>query len=265
MIEWPPDDYTPQPTAPALGIATRVGGRPAQADAAHAVTTPLGTGAVVIDGIGTDPEVCAASRRAAEPAALVASAQGARAGLLWAAATYLDYDGAPNAVGAVVSVTEWGIEIAHVGDCAVATWSRAGGLRRWTADQTAAALIRHMLTNPDLDHAGHAALHTLAEGLDVMDDYVTGTLVTAVPATIASTLLRGPDAEVDLVLLTSDGVHKQIPPSRTAELVADYHDTPQVLADALVDAAVTAVPDSDNATAVVLRLPPRARHALLPR
>ncbi|MCX4470425.1 hypothetical protein OOK41_08915 [Micromonospora sp. NBC_01655] len=244
-----------------LASATRVGGRDANADAAAVVGTPLGVGAAVIDGIGSSPAVVAAAQLAACTAAVVAAHRGAQAGIMAAADTYPDYPGAPNAVGAVVSVEPGGrIEIAHVGDCAVWTWSKTGGLTRWTVDQTAGQHVTHMLGNPGLTELDRAALAEHGDQVvGALADYVLNGLVFATISTISWTPLRGPAGVADLVLLTSDGVHKALPAARIAELAETHVENVQALADALVDVAVTeprADPDetADNATAAVIRL-----------
>lgn len=248
--------------ATATATATRVGGRTANADAASAIVTPLGSAIAVVDGIGSNPQTCEAARRAAEHAAIIASHRGAQIGLLAAAQLYPDHDDTPNAVASVASVTASGeIEIAHAGDTAVYTWSTTAGLRRWTIAQTVGEHIRHMASNHrSLGDESRAALIDLGhQGLDVLDDYVLTGLRYADVHTISWKLLTGDAAAVDLVLIASDGVHKQISAARLAELVERHAADPQALTDALVTAAVHAVPDgdSDNATAAVLRLPGR--------
>ncbi|MGW4829774.1 PP2C family protein-serine/threonine phosphatase [Amycolatopsis japonica] len=249
----------------ALAAATHIGGRPANADAVCFVHNPLGSAAAVVDGIGSSPAVCQAARRAAEHATLVASHRGAQAGIMAAADTMPDYPGAPNAVAAVVSVEPGGrIEIAHVGDAAVWTWSRAAGLRRWTVDQTAGEHVAHMLRNPGLTTADKATLTRLGDVAEVLSDYVLNGLVYATVSTVSWTPLRGDDANVDLVLLTSDGVHKRLDHTRIAELIQDNAATPDGLADVLVAAAVAAPSDdpdevADNATAAVIAFGERER------
>jgi serine/threonine protein phosphatase PrpC len=244
-----------------LASATRIGGRTANADAANVEANPLGIGAAVIDGIGSSPAVVAAARRAADTAAIVASHRGAQAGILAAADTMPDHPGAPNAVGAVVSIEPGGrIEITHAGDAAVWTWSRSAGLRRWTVGETAGEHVAHMLRNPSLTDTDRTVLQQ--HGNDVvtaLDDYVLNGLVYATISTISWTPLRGEHAEVDLILLTSDGVHKPLSATQIAELAERHVGDTQALADVLVDAAVTAPrsdPDeaADNATVVVLHL-----------
>ncbi|SCL42169.1 Serine/threonine protein phosphatase PrpC [Micromonospora pallida] len=242
-----------------LASASRIGGRDANADAASVVGNPLGVAAAVIDGIGSSPAVVAAARRAAGTAAIVASHRGAQAGIMAAADTYPDYPRSPNAVAAVASIEPGGrIEIAHVGDCAVWTWSAAAGLRRWTVDQTAGQHVAHMMRNPGLTAMDRAALADHGDKVvAALDDYVLNGLVYATISTISWTPLRGEAADVDLIVLTSDGVHKPLSDEQIAELVERHADDAQALADALVDAG-TGLPRTDpdeapdNATAAVI-------------
>lgn len=244
-----------------VGAATHVGGRSANADAVRVVTTPLGAGAAVVDGIGSSPEVCEAARLAADVAATVAAHRGAQAGIMAAADVMPDHDRAPNAVAAVVSVDVDGrIEIAHVGDAAVHIWSRRDGLRRMTADQTVGAHIAHMLTNPAMTKADAEILYQAHAAVDVMGDYVLNGLKYATINTVSWTPLRGDDAaDVELILLTSDGIHKSVAGATIAALLGVDWPDPQRIAQRLVDAAVRAPradPDAvaDNATAAVLLL-----------
>jgi serine/threonine protein phosphatase PrpC len=243
-----------------LASATHIGGRAANADAAAVERNPLGAAAAVVDGIGSSPAVVAAARRAAEQAAIVASHRGAQAGIMAAADTMPDYPGAPNAVAAVVSVEPGGrIEIAHVGDAAVWTWSATAGLRRWTVDQTAGEHIAHMLNNPSLTTADREALERVGAATDVLADYVLNGLVYATTSTISWTPLRGEDADVDLVLLTSDGVHKRLDADQIAEMATRHATDAEALVKDLVHFAAgiaASDPDeaADNATAAAITL-----------
>lgn len=247
-----------------MATTTNIGGRSANADAASIEANPLGVGAAVVDGIGTSPAVYTAASRAAATAAVVASHRGAQAGLMAAADTMPDYPGSPNAVGACVSLEPGGrIEIAHVGDCAVWTWSPSVGLRRWTVDQTAGEHVVHMLRNPDLTAtAGTVPAQHGAQVVTALSDYVLNGLVYATVSTMSWTPLRGEAGDVDVIALTSDGVHKALSDGHITDLIIRHIGDVQALANALVDDAVTAPrvdPDevADNATATVLTLTAR--------
>lgn len=237
--------------------ATRIGGREVNADGVAVIASPLGIGVAVIDGIGSNPETVAAARLAADVAATVGSHRNAQAALLAASDVIPDYPTGPNAVGAVATVDPGGrIEISHVGDCAVFTWSSSIGLRRWTVGETAGAHIEHMLYgNPDLPDTHQAVLRAhAADIVAVMDDYILGTISGATISTISWAVVRD---EVDVVLLTSDGVHKAILPERIAELAERHNGDAEALADALVNTAVAeAGEDADNATVAVVALSP---------
>lgn len=243
-----------------LAVATEVGGRTVNADAACVEHNPLGVGASVVDGIGDTSTVAAAARRAADTAAVVASHRGAQAGIMAAADTMPDYPGAPNAVAAVVSVEPTGrIEVAYVGDAAVWTWSRTAGLRCWTVDQTVGEHVRHMLHNPALTIADREVLDRLGDAAYVLSDYVLNGLVYATVSTISWTPLRGEHADVDLILVTSDGIHKRLTPDQIAAIASEHIDDVQFLVDRLVAVAVTRLPidpgeTADNATAAAIIL-----------
>ncbi|CRK59048.1 hypothetical protein [Alloactinosynnema sp. L-07] len=220
-------------------IATRIGGRDANADAAFAHLTEDGRlGAALIDGIGSSPIVVEYATIAATVAARVGSHRSALAGLLAASDTYPNGHGVPNAVGAIVTVDDVGwIDIAHVGDCAVWTWRTDTGLTRWTLDHTVGS------------QAAYMGLETGAV-LDRLDDYVQTTLRDATVSTVATGLIRGHETP-DLVVITSDGIHKVVAADVIGAVLATKPDDPQLLADALADAAD---PHGDNATALVVAI-----------
>ena len=151
------------------------------------------------------------------------------------------------------------IEIAHVGDAAVWTYSATAGLRRWTVDQTAGEHIRHMLDNPGLTDAGRDALEQFGAATEVLSDYVLNGLAFATVSTMSWTPLRGADANVERIILTSDGVHKQLS-LRAIENFASMCSDPQELAKGLVHLAVRDFsgikldPASDNASVAVISL-----------
>lgn len=244
--------------------ATHIGGRRANADAADIKHTHDCVGAAVVDGIGSDAETCGAAREAAEIAAAEAALGNAQSAIMAAAKFIKDHPDEPNAVAAVVSADANGnIEIAHVGDAAVWTWSSTRGLTRWTVDQTVGEHLRYMLAGAELTDAARAtleqALEHLGAAVPVLGDYILNTLADATVPTIGWTVLRGNAAEVEVVLLTSDGVHKPLTAAAIEALVVAYPDDPYLLASEIVFAAVQATsadPDDepDNATAAVIVL-----------
>lgn len=242
--------------------ATNIGGRRANADAAVIKRTEHCVGAAVVDGIGTSSEACGAAFEAAEAAAAEAALGNAQSALMTAARIVKDFPDEPNAVGAVVSVNANGtIEIAHVGDVAVWTWSTARGLLRWTVDQTVGEHLRYMLAGAELTDAARGtleqALEHLGAAVPILGDYILNTLADATVPTIGWTVLRGESADVEVVLLTSDGVHKPLAPAAIEALVVEHHDNPYLLANEIVVTAVTGADSDDvpdNATAAVVVL-----------
>lgn len=248
--------------------ATNIGGRRANADAAAIKHTERRVGAAVVDGIGTSAEACGAAFEAAEAAAAEAALGNAQSALMTAARIVKDFPDEPNAVGAVVAVDANGtIEIAHVGDVAVWTWSATRGLVRWTVDQTVGEHLRYMLAGAPLTDAARAtlgqALGHLEAAVPVLGDYILNTLADATVPTISWTVLRGESADVEVVLLTSDGVHKSLEDAEIERLVVEHQGSPQMLADETVLAAVqveSADPEDvpDNATVAVISLERKA-------
>ncbi|MFC8709971.1 PP2C family protein-serine/threonine phosphatase [Streptomyces sp. NPDC057197] len=219
-------------------MATREGTAADNADAARVYVLADGTvGAALVDGIGHGPRTSATAPLLAEAAARYTAHRGALAGLLSAALLVADTgaDGdEANAVG-VVAYTGWpgGIRVAWVGDC------RAYGydghrLTQHSTDQTMGQWLRRY--GPPVEIAAH------------YDDWVRVSLHSA---TVATT--RELDIIEPLVILTSDGVHDQVPHDRLETLTRRHADDPQTLANALVAAAQ---PDDegyrDDATAIVI-------------
>jgi len=220
-----------------IGIARREGtaGPAADAAATHTSTGTGRTAVALIDGMGHDADIVRLAPMLAETAARVGAARGALAGLL--SAGLLVHDPGPNAVG-VLAVTreDTGIEVVWAGDCRAYHWDDTV-LRQLTTDHNLAMY---------LSRAGGAAVETLVEALT---DFVGVTLHTAVPATVpyVSVPTGG------LLILTSDGVHDQVPADVIEALVRRHDDDPQALADALVATAEpTADGYRDDATAVVI-------------
>ncbi|WP_018683668.1 PP2C family protein-serine/threonine phosphatase [Actinokineospora enzanensis] len=254
-----PWDISMNPWSVTTATASHAGGRQINADAIDVRSTPVGTAVAVVDGIGSSLETCDAALLAASAAVAVGCHRGALVGLLAAADTLPDYPGAPDAVAAVVSLDPQGrLEIAHIGDVAVWLWDSRRGLRRWTVEHTAGAYMRHMLTNPGLTDDERATLEqALAAPIEVMDHYLLGTLGRATVGTVSSTIVREENPE--LVIITSDGVHKQLPADLMAALVDDFHTDPGLIADALLDSALMRDPEGgDNVTVAVLAIPPTA-------
>ncbi|WP_411140276.1 SpoIIE family protein phosphatase [Streptomyces sp. x-80] len=223
------------------GAATRDGTAAPSGDAAAVHVQADGTtAAAVVDGIGHSPRVAAVAQLLADVAARVAARRGGLAGLLTATELVADPGASdepePDAV-AVVATAEAGddrIRVAWVGDCRAYALEH-GRLRPLTAD------------------------HNLAEQL-VMCGYegnvvrrsaqwVRTTVATAAVATVAEAWTT----QASLVVLTTDGVHDQVPHGVMEALALKYESEPQALADALVAAAESGDGVRDDATAIVIR------------
>ncbi|WP_052847429.1 PP2C family protein-serine/threonine phosphatase [Streptomyces avicenniae] len=223
--------------------ATREGSGGPSGDA-YAIHTLPGTqivGAAITDGIGHGPAVAEMSQISAQVAARVATRRHALSALLAAGSVVsvpADHPrDAPNGVS-IAAVTSPGhkTEIAWIGDCRAYGWAD-GTLDLLTTDHSVGNWLRH---NTDEGIELLAAAH---------DNWSRGHIGWADVWTVHTILTAAP-----LVLLTSDGVHAQIPPGDIERLVAEHADNPQTLADALV-AAVQ--PDlegyRDDATVVVIQ------------
>ncbi|MDX8146424.1 hypothetical protein SK854_30220 [Lentzea sp. BCCO 10_0061] len=224
-----------------VGIATDIGDRSHNCDAAAVHSTASTTAAAIIDGIGSTPEVERTAGLLAEVSARVAARRGPVAGLL-AAHELISGPGPetpkPNAVGAVAVVypSDRATVIAHVGDCRVYSLT-SDVLTQHTADHTVGELLRMVGVN---EH--HAELH---------DNWVRTSIANAIVASIPVV-----DVVADLVILTSDGVHKVLTNDEIADVAIALAYDPQKLAHALVAAAlsVPSTSERDNTTALVLRV-----------
>lgn len=220
--------------------ATRKGTAGANADAAAVYTaSDLTAAAAVVDGIGHGPATVRLVPVLAEVAARVGARRGALAGLLSAGELVAD-EGAgdepePDAVGVVaVSVPGGPTSVAWVGDTRAYRWD-GDALTLYTTDHTVGQQLRQN-GRPWRAAADH-------------DSRARTTLSAATVAAVG-------EAEIPaggLVLLTSDGVHEQVPPGEMAALAHAHEADPQALADALVAAARAGAGTArGDATAVVL-------------
>lgn len=218
----------------AIGIARREGTAGPLADAAAVYTSPTTdrTAAAVVDGMGHDPDVVRLAPMLAETAVRVGAVRGALAGLLSAGLLLAD-PGRPDAVGVLAVTRPGGADLVWAGDCRAYRWD--GVLQQLTTDHNLAAYLTRAAKD-----AGPVTAAALA-------DFVGVTLGQAVPATVP--YLSVP---AGLLILTSDGVHDQVPPAAVEDLVHEHQDDPQALADALVAAAEPAGGERDDATALVI-------------
>ncbi|MET8826546.1 hypothetical protein ABZX40_36440 [Streptomyces sp. NPDC004610] len=222
------------------GIATREGTAEDNADAARVYVLADGSlGAAVIDGIGHGPHTSRTTPLLAEVAARYAAHKSALAGIIGAGLLVADPgpDGdEANAVGVVARSYSTGIRIVWVGDCRAYGWN-GRTLTEHTTDQTMARWAEQY--GPPVDVTKHYG------------DWVRATLATVTVAVPGEVEVTDP-----LVLLTSDGVHDQVPHEVLEDLVREHQHDPQALAQALVTAAR---PDPqgyrDDATAIVITRP----------
>ncbi|MEU9338139.1 hypothetical protein AB0D49_34155 [Streptomyces sp. NPDC048290] len=222
------------------GFATREGTAADNADACTVYRLADGTvGAAVIDGIGHGPYTSATSPLLAETAARVTAHRGALPGILSAGLLVADQgpDGdEADAVAVAALADDAGTRVAWVGDCRAYGWNGTR-LTLHTTDQTMARWIEQY-----------------GPPVDVTKRYGDWVRVSLHSATVAST--REIEVMDPVVILTSDGVHDQIPPGVLEALVRVHADDPQTLASALVAAAR---PDQggyrDDATCIVIRNP----------
>jgi hypothetical protein len=221
-----------------VGVARREGTAGPLADAAAVYTSPTTgrTAAAVVDGMGHDPDIVRLAPMLAETAVRVGAVRGALAGLLSAGLLLAD-PGRPDAVG-VLAVTRpgGGAELVWAGDCRAYRWDGTA-LQELTTDHNLAAYLTR-----SAKEAGPVLAAALA-------DFVGVTLGQAVPATMPYVSVPAGG----LLILTSDGVHDQVPPAAVEDVIREHQDDPQALADALVAAAETAAGgERDDATALII-------------
>ncbi|MFJ6616690.1 SpoIIE family protein phosphatase [Kitasatospora sp. NPDC091335] len=225
-----------------IGIARREGTAGPIADAAATYTSDATgrTAAALVDGMGHADDIVRLAPMLAETAARVGAGRGALAGLLSAGLLLAD-PGHPDAVGvlAVTRADGSGAELVWAGDCRAYRWDGTELAQLTTDHNLAAYLSRAALA------AGEVPVSALADSVGV-------TLGRATPATAPYVGVPAGG----LLVLTTDGVHDQVPAERVEALVREHQGLdPQALADALVAAATA---DSggyrDDATAVVLPL-----------
>ncbi|MEV8600461.1 SpoIIE family protein phosphatase [Streptomyces griseoviridis] len=234
----------PLPAAPpsrvTTGYATREGTAQDNADACRVYELADGTvGAAVIDGIGHGPHTSRTAPLLAEVATRIAARRGPLAGLLTAAELIAD----PGADG----------EEADAVAVAVRMYPEPGiTVVNWTGDARAYGWDGERLELYTDDHTVGKQLRANGVALEIAREHDNWLRTSLARATIGTVYTAGIKDHV--VLLTSDGVHDQIPHDAMAALVREHAADPQALADALVAAAGADEKGyRDDATAVVLR------------
>lgn len=224
-----------------VGTATRLGTAAPSGDAVAVHVQDDGTTAVaLVDGIGHSGRVASVAQLLATVMARVSARRGSLAGLLTGAELVADPGSGdepePDAVAVVATVSAAGdeIRIAWVGDCR-AYALEGGRLRPLTADHNLAEQLALCGYTGEIPRPAARWVRT--------------TVRSAVVATVSEAWTRSP-----LVVLTSDGVHDQVPHTTMEALALAHEDEPQALAEALVAAAETGADGvRDDATAIVTR------------
>ncbi|MFG5724544.1 PP2C family protein-serine/threonine phosphatase [Streptomyces murinus] len=222
------------------GYATREGTAADNADAAKVYELADGTvGAAVVDGIGHGPHTSATSPLLAEVAARVSARRGPLAGLLTAAELIAD-KGADGKEADAVAVAA---RVIPGDDITVINWTGDARAYGWNGQRL------ELYTD---DHTVGAQLRANGVALEIAREHDNWLRTSLARATIGTVYTAG--VRDRLVILTTDGVHDQIPTEALEALVRQHADAPQALADALVRAAQ---PDRDgyrdDATAIVIR------------
>lgn len=227
-----------------VGQATRTGHKQVNADAAAVASFPpaRAVAAAVVDGIGHTTEAARLADVAAEVIARTAARSQPLAGVMAAAAMTADpttTQPEPDATAVCARyIPDQGFTVSWVGNC-----------RAW------ALKFNDTLVPLNVDHALGYMLRSfgIGEGLaSGLDHQLRTTLSTATVATVGEVTEV---IDTRLLLLTTNGLHTELPHAQITELVTEHRDTPQALADAVVEAATSGL-WAENATAVALRLSP---------
>lgn len=88
------------------------------------------------------------------------------------------------------------------------------------------------MTRPD------ATRSTSSASARVLDDYVLNGLKYATVSAVAQTPLCGPDGDVELITLTSDGVHKPLTTTAMTQIIRAWSGTLRHLATSLMYSAI---------------------------
>ncbi|MFD8409526.1 hypothetical protein ACFV1G_33190 [Streptomyces anulatus] len=205
------------------GFATREGTAADNADAAKVYVLSDGTvGAAVIDGIGHGPHTSRTAPLLAETAARISARRGPLAGLLTASELIADA-GADGEEADAVAVTA---RVRPTDRVAVVNWT--GDARAYGWDGTRLDLY----TN---DHTVGAQLRANGVSLEIAREHDNWLRTSLARASIGTVYTAG--VLDQLLILTSDGVHDQVPLEGMVALVHEHAQDPQSLAEALVAAA----------------------------
>ncbi|MFJ8755663.1 hypothetical protein [Streptomyces cyaneofuscatus] len=209
------------------------------ADAARVYVLANGTvGAAVIDGIGHGPHTSKTAPLLAETAARIAARRGPLSGLLTASELIAD----PGEDGKEADAVAVAVRVYPDDEVAVVTWTGDARAYGWNGKRL------ELYTD---DHTVGRQLSSNGEALELSrqhNNWLRTSLARATIGTVYTASIRD-----RVVILTSDGVHDQMPEERFEELVRDHADDPVALAEALVAAAEENEEGyRDDATAVVI-------------
>lgn len=221
-----------------VGVAQRPGTEAPCADAWDIQRRDDHVTATVLDGAGHTPDTIRYVQAAAPVVTMLGMQLGGLAGLMTAGQMEAAFDAYVHA-SAVYASAEPGepTAIHWIGDCRAYGWN-GSELLQYSTDQTMGEYLRR--------HGG--------VGVELIEHHDAWARLGLAQASAATCREATIPAEVQLVLLVSDGVSDQVPDM--ARLVADHTDDPQALADALVAAAQTDDDGyRDDATVVALALP----------
>lgn len=215
---------------PTWHTASAQGPRSVNADAVGAYGDPGQTVFALADGVGDDHTAARAARIACAAAVRTPPGEGPIAALLAAQRAVRADPAAGDCVLVVALPFAGGYRIGWVGDVRAYAWT-GSTLRPLTKDHTLAEYFR--------DRG--------EEVVPRMEHIVTTSVRTAEATAFGRAEVRG----LAGLLLTSDGVHKNLSLAAMAELVRRAGNSAQ----SLVDSAL-AVGGTDNATALLAELPP---------
>lgn len=221
------------------GLATREGTALDLADAAKVYVLATGTvGAAVIDGIGHGPHTSETVPLLAEVAARISARRGPLAGLLTASELIADR-GEDGQEADAVAVA---VRVRSDDDVAVVNWTGDARAYGWDGERL------ELYTD---DHTVGKQLRANGVALEIAREHDNWLRTSLARATIGTVYTAG--IRDQLIILTSDGVHDQLPMELFESLVSEHAADPGALATALVAAArENSDGYRDDATAVVI-------------
>ncbi|WP_181785112.1 SpoIIE family protein phosphatase [Streptomyces phytophilus] len=219
-------------------VGQRAGTEPPCADGAHIQRHDGYVYAAVCDGAGHAPDTVAYANLAPAVITHTSAVVGGLAAMITAGQMAHAYDTPPHVSAVTARMAPDGRTWLYwIGDCRAYGWD-GQRLAQHTTDQTLGEFLRLNGGVPEDIARRH-------------DNWFRLGLWQATSATVMEGAIP---AETGLVLLTTDGIHDQIPHGEMERLATEHEGDPQALADALTAAA----PEDDggyrdDATVIVLR------------